>query len=104
WGIEKLLATGHENGTHWIPAEVDVSIRPGWFYHASEDSLVKTPEKLFDIYLTSVGRGSTLLLNVPPDPRGRLHERDVMSLKGLREIIDREFANNLAGNAEVVAT
>ncbi len=102
-GIEKLLSTGHENGTHWIPAEVDVSIRPGWFYHASEDSLVKTPEQLFDIYLTSVGRGSTLLLNVPPDTRGRLHERDVMSLKGLREIIDREFADNLADNAEVVA-
>src|SRR5690606_14792267 len=52
-GIEELLSTGHEDGTHWIPAEVDVSIRPGWFYHAEEDSKVKSAEDLFDIYLTS---------------------------------------------------
>jgi alpha-L-fucosidase len=64
--LSKLLNTGAENGTHWIPAEVDVSIRKGWFYHAEEDTLVKTPQQLFDIYLTSVGRGSTLLLNIPP--------------------------------------
>jgi alpha-L-fucosidase len=95
-GIEKLLNEGAENGSHWIPAEVDVSIRKGWFYHAEEDGLVKTPEQLFDIYLTSVGRGSTLLLNVPPDKRGLVHENDVASLKGFRELLDREFANNLA--------
>ncbi|MEZ4904577.1 MAG: hypothetical protein R2822_23935 [Spirosomataceae bacterium] len=55
-GIEKLLNTGAADGTAWIPAEVDVSIRPGWFYHAKEDAKVRTPENLFDIYLTSVGR------------------------------------------------
>jgi len=100
-GIEKLLNEGAENGTHWIPAEVDVSIRKGWFYHVEEDSLVKTPEQLFDIYLTSVGRGSTLLLNIPPDRRGLVNEKDVASLKGFREMLDTEFSTNLAFNKEV---
>lgn len=103
-GIEKLLNTGHENGTHWIPAETDVSIRPGWFYHAREDSLVKSPEKLLDIYLTSVGRGSTLLLNVPPDRRGLIHENDVAALKGWRKLLDEEFKTNVAANAETKAS
>jgi len=102
-GIEKLLNEGNENGTHWIPAEVDVSIRKGWFYHAEEDSLVKTPEQLFDIYLTSVGRGSTLLLNIPPDRRGLVHEKDVASLKGFRELLDTEFKTNHALNKPVNA-
>ena len=102
-GIEQLLGTGNENGTHWIPAEVDVSIRPGWFYHAKEDSLVKTPQQLFDIYLTSVGRGSTLLLNVPPDKRGVVHENDVKALKEWRALLDSEFKTNLAAKAEVKA-
>lgn len=103
-GIENLLNTGSENGTHWIPAEVDVSIRPGWFYHAKEDSLVKSPEKLFDIYLTSVGRGSTLLLNVPPDRRGLLHENDVAALKGWRALLDSMFRNNYAQSATITAS
>lgn len=102
-GIEKLLNEGAENGTHWIPAEVDVSIRKGWFYHVEEDSLVKTPERLFDIYLTSVGRGSTLLLNIPPDRRGLVHENDVAALKGFRELLDTEFKTNLALNKPVYA-
>lgn len=100
-GIEGLLNTGHINGTHWIPAEVDVSIRPGWFYHEKEDSLVKTPERLFEIYLTSVGRGSTLLLNIPPDKRGLFHEKDVAVLKAWRKLIEEAFRNNLAFQAEV---
>ena len=103
-GIEELLGTGHEAGTHWIPAEVDVSIRPGWFYHAGEDSRVKSPEELFQIYLSSGGRGSTLLLNIPPDKRGRFHEKDVLALQGMREIIDREFATNLAAGAKAEAS
>lgn len=102
-GIENLLQTGSPDGKQWVPAEVDVSIRPGWFYHAKEDSLVKTPQQLFDIYLTSVGRGSTLLLNVPPDKRGLIHENDVRSLAGLRSMIDREFATNLARRAIATA-
>ncbi len=102
-GIEGLLNTGHEEGTSWVPAETDVSIRPGWFYHAREDSLVKTPERLFEIYLTSVGRGSTLLLNVPPDPRGLLHENDVAALKGFKALLDTAFAENIAIRAKASA-
>lgn len=103
-GIEKLLNEGSENGNQWIPAEVDVSIRKGWFYHAEEDSIVKSPERLFDIYLTSVGRGSTLLLNMPPDKRGLIHENDVEALKGFRAILDKELKTNLALNAKAEAT
>lgn len=102
-GIEGLLNTGSENGTHWIPAEVDVSIRKGWFYHPEEDSLVKSPERLLEIYLTSVGRGSTLLLNVPPDKRGLINELDVASLKGFRQLLDSEFKTNLASGSEIKA-
>ncbi|WBL22869.1 alpha-L-fucosidase [Zunongwangia sp. HRR-M8] len=102
--ISDLLQTGAKDGTKWIPAEVDVSIRPGWFYHKEEDSLVKSPQELFTTYLQSVGRGSTLLLNVPPDQRGQFHENDVASLLGMRKIIDSVFANNLAENAQISAS
>lgn len=95
-GIQELLNTGSENGTSWIPEEVDVSIRPGWFYHAKEDSLVKTPEQLFDIYLSSVGRGANLILNIPPDRRGLINEIDSTSLMGWKKLIDERFKTNLA--------
>ncbi|RPD45562.1 alpha-L-fucosidase [Paracnuella aquatica] len=103
-GIEGLLNTGSEDGTHWIPAEVDVSIRKGWFYHAEEDSLVKSPQRLFDIYLTSVGRGSNLLLNVPPNKEGRFHPADVASLQGFKKMLDSSFKTNLAKGAKVTAS
>lgn len=103
-GLNKLLNTGSENGTHWIPAEVDVSIRPGWFYHDHEDSKVRTPGNLFEIYLSSVGRGSLLLLNIPPDKRGLFHENDVQSLKGFRALLDQEFKTNLAFKAKTTAS
>lgn len=80
------LNTGNKNGAFWIPGECDVSIRPGWFYHANEDDQVKTPEQLFDIYLKSVGRGAVLLLNVPPDRRGLLHKNDSASLVGFKKL------------------
>ena len=102
--IERLLNTGSSDGTKWIPAEVDVSIRKGWFYHAREDSLVKTPQRLFDIYLTTVGRGSTLLLNVPPDRQGLFHEQDVAALTGFRKLLDQEFKTNLAARAKASAS
>ena len=103
-GITEILATGSENGTQWIPAEVDVSIRPGWFYHENEDSLVKTPEQLFEIYLTSVGRGALLLLNVPPDKRGLINENDINTLTGFKAILDSAFNNDLAKNSTIKAS
>ena len=102
-GIEGILNTGSEDGTSWIPAEVDVSIRPGWFYHPEEDDKVRTPENLFKIYLESVGRGSNLILNIPPDQRGLFHEYDIEALKGWKALIDKAFATNLAANAKASA-
>ena len=85
----------------WYPSEVDVSIRPGWFYHADQDSLVKSPEQLADIWYSSVGRNSVLLLNLPPDRRGLIHENDVAALKGMKQILDGTFARNLAEKAKI---
>jgi alpha-L-fucosidase len=92
----KILGEGHEDGNYWVPAEVDVSIRKGWFYHQTQDSLVRSPENLLELYYQSVGRNSNLLLNVPPDRRGLLHENDVKSLLAFRELLKKEFENNLA--------
>lgn len=90
------LSQGNINGRNWIPAECDVSIRPGWFYHAEEDDKVKTPSQLFDLYLKSVGRGATLLLNVPPDRRGLINEKDSAALMGFKQLRDEAFGTNLA--------
>ena len=94
------LAEGHEKGTHWVPTECDVSIRPGWFYHKSQDDQVKSGEQLFDLYLKSVGRGSTLLLNVPPTPEGLIHPNDVKALMDFRRLRDESLgkAVDLKGN------
>ncbi|MFN0216279.1 MAG: alpha-L-fucosidase [Saprospiraceae bacterium] len=89
------LNQGNKHGKHWIPAECDVSIRPGWFYHASEDEKVKSPEQLFQIYLHSVGRGANLILNVPPDRRGLINERDSAALLVFGEKLRRAFDKNL---------
>jgi alpha-L-fucosidase len=83
---------------------VDVSIRPGWFYHQSQDSLVRSPENLMELYYSSVGRNSNLLLNVPPDRRGILHENDVKSLLGFRELLKKEFESDLARGKPADAT
>ncbi len=88
----------------WHPAECDVSIRPGWFYHQSEDQRVKSPKKLVDLYFKSVGRNAALLLNLPPDRRGLIHENDARSLAGMRRILDETFAHNLAVGAAVTAS
>ncbi|NDV44798.1 alpha-L-fucosidase [Flagellimonas sediminis] len=103
-GIEELLQHGTKGGSRWIPAEVDVSIRPGWFYHQAQDSLVRSAENLFQLYLTSVGRGSNLLLNIPPDRRGLFHEKDVAALQGFRKILDSVFNKNLAIMAHIEAS
>lgn len=88
----------------WYPAEVDVSIRPGWFYHANEDRKVKTPEKLFHIYLNSVGGNASLLLNVPPDKTGKIHAEDALVLDSFGRLLKREFPENLLSNARATAT
>lgn len=93
---QDTLTTGNKYGKAWIPAECDVSIRPGWFYHDKEDDKVRTPENLFDLWLKSVGRGANLLLNIPPDRRGKIHATDSLSLVGFRKLRDQQFANNLA--------
>jgi alpha-L-fucosidase len=88
----------------WYPSEVDVSIRPGWFYHQSQDGQVKSPEKLFDIYFSSVGRNSVLLLNVPPDRRGLIHENDIQVLGEWRRALDETFRINFAEGAQAQAS
>jgi alpha-L-fucosidase len=88
----------------WYPAETDVSIRPGWFYHPSQDAEVKSPEKLVDIYFSSVGRNGVLLLNVPPDKSGRIHDSDIHSLAGMRRILEGTFKTDFAAGAKVKAS
>jgi alpha-L-fucosidase len=99
----KILGEGHFDGNYWVPAEVDVSIRKGWFYHHNQDSLVRSPDNLMELYYSSVGRNSNLLLNVPPDRRGLLHENDVKSLLAFRELLKKEFETNLAKGKKVEA-
>ena len=94
----------HARTLIWYPAETDVSIRPGWFYHATDDTHVKSPDELVDIYYSSVGRNSVLLLNVPPDTRGRIAEPDSAALLGMRRILDRTFSVNLLANARSTAS
>jgi alpha-L-fucosidase len=98
------LNRGDRPGTHWVPAECDVSIRPGWFYHPSEDDKVKSPQNLVDLYYASVGRGASFLLNVPPDRRGRIHDHDARSLREFRRVLDATFTRDLAVGARVSAS
>ena len=78
----------------WYPSEVDVSIRPGWFYHQQEDNQVKSLKHLTDIYFKSVGYNSVLLLNIPPDQRGRISDADVNRLKEFADYRKEIFADN----------
>lgn len=91
--IERLTQSKHKV---WWPAETDVSIRPGWFYHASQDLRVHSLERLLDMYYKSIGRNSVLLLNLPPDRRGLIHEHDVARLQAFRRALDKTFKHNLA--------
>ncbi len=88
----------------WYPAEVDVSIRPGWFYHASEDDQVKSPAKLLDIYYSSIGRNAVLLLNIPPNQMGLISDNDVNSLREMRRILNVTFREDLVAGATVTAS
>lgn len=102
--IIELNQHGEENGTHWMPGEADVSIRPGWFYHKSQDNKVKTLDHLIDLYYKSIGRNASLLLNLPVDRRGLIHENDIEQLKKLKHHIDISFQNNLAASKNVKAS
>lgn len=97
--VETEATSGTRNGENWMPAECDVSIRPGWFWHAAENDKVRTPRELLDLYFDSVGRGASFLLNVPPDRRGRIHETDVNSLRGFGKLLRSTFAQDFAKGA-----
>lgn len=99
-----ILNTGVQGGEAWVPAETDVSIRPGWFYSPSTDDKVKSVDKLMDIYYTSVGRNSNLLLNVPPDRTGRIHANDSIRLMEFRKAREESFGKDLIEGAEIKAS
>lgn len=98
------LNNGDPMGKNWVVGQCDVSIRPGWFYHQSHDSIIKTPEELLDIYYKSVGRNAVLLLNLPPTKAGIIHQHDVNSLIKFKQLIERTFSDNLIRNAKVSAS
>lgn len=100
----EVLNAGVQGGEAWVPAETDVSIRPGWFYSPATDDKVKSVDKLMDIYYTSIGRNSNLLLNVPPDRRGRIHPTDSTRLMEFRKAVNESFANDLIKGAAITAS
>jgi len=97
------LTSGHRDGTHWVPAECDVSIRPGWYYHPSQDDQVKSVEHLLDIWYGSVGSNANLLLNIPVDRRGLVHENDEARLVEWAAVLEATFAHDLARAARASA-
>ncbi|MCQ6558421.1 alpha-L-fucosidase [Paenibacillus mendelii] len=101
-GSRDIIA--HEPELVWYPAEVNTSIRPGWFYHASEDDQIKSVDELLDIYYGAVGGNATFLLNIPPDRRGLIHKNDVMRLRELGDRIRHTFKHNLAMNTSASAS
>ncbi len=101
--VEEALKHGDAAGTIWRPAETDVSIRPGWFWHEKENEKVRTVENLIELYFSSVGRNSKLLLNVPPTREGLIHSVDAERLAGFRAHLNQIFARNLAGTGKWAA-
>lgn len=96
-GSRQIL--NNEESLVWYAAEVNTSIRPGWFYHTYEDDQVKSLSKLIDIYEKSVGGNATFLLNIPPCPSGLFHQNDVQRLKELGEYLEKTYSNNLIDDA-----
>lgn len=101
---QSVLNEGNMNGEKWIPAECDVSIRPGWFYSPSTNDKVKSVQHLLDIYYGSVGRNGNMLLNVPVDRRGLIYSADSIRLMEFKRFRDESFRTNLALKAKVTAT
>lgn len=99
-----LGVEGTRNGKYWMPAECDVSLRPGWFYHASQNADVKSPYTLMDLYYKSVGRGANLDLGLSPNRDGLLDSEDVSALKGFGDLLKKTFAVNLAQGASFQAS
>lgn len=98
------LRYGKEDGDSWVPGEVNVSIRPGWFYHEYEDGRVKTLPELLTIYYNSFGRNAPLLLNFPIDCRGLIHENDEKAVLELAAAVKEIFAENLARKTQAEAS
>lgn len=88
----------------WYPAEVNTSIRPGWFYHGDEDDKVKSLEHLVHVYNNSVGGNATFLLNIPPMPTGLFHRNDVERLRELGDYLRQAYKNNIALCAKLSST
>jgi alpha-L-fucosidase len=101
WG---MLHYGLETGDSWVPAEVNTSIRPEWFYHPGEDAMVKSVPQLMETYYHSIGRNGTLLLNFPIMPNGLIHENDEKAVLGFARAVREAFAVNLAGNGKAKAS
>jgi alpha-L-fucosidase len=99
-----LGTEGTRNGKYWMPAECDVPLRPGWFYHASQDEQVKSPYTLLDLYYKSVGRGADLDLGIAPDRSGQLSANDVNSLEQFGQLLQSTFSTNLAKGASFSAS
>src|SRR5439155_14831004 len=106
WSVQPANPVNHpgRKGPVWWPAECDVSIRPGWFWHASEDAKVKTLDQLVEIYFRSVGHNSVLLLNVPQDRRGLIAAPDVERLREFQAYRQRAFAVDLARGKPATAS
>lgn len=102
--IVKDLCSGKFDGERYVTAEVDVSIRPGWFYHKEQDEEVKSPEKIAKIWFESVGRSCVLIMNFPPDRRGLVCDVDAENAIEAHRIINRTFAVNLAEGGKATAT
>lgn len=101
---DKESPVGHRHGSKWLPAECDVSIRPGWFWHEKENARVKTQAQLVNLFYQSVGRGANLLLNVPPNREGLLQKEDVDALRAFGDYRRATFSRNIALHAKVTAT
>lgn len=98
------LNTGERGAPDWVAGECDVSIRPGWFYHPNENNSVKSVADLTEIYLKSVGRNCTLLLNIPPDTTGQFHPTDVKRLYAFSDTLSSIFDKNVASSATIEAS
>ncbi|MBR5528271.1 MAG: alpha-L-fucosidase [Clostridia bacterium] len=98
------LNSGKLGGDSFLIAEVDTSIRPGWFYHKEQDNFVKSPKQLIDLWFDSVGKSAIMLLNFPPDRRGLIHETDSKNAIEAHRIISRALSENYAEGSKVTAS